>query len=129
MISNCYFIKHISNNSEKLILTPTSSHRKNRKRKKRRAKCYFIDDEANVSGGGGGGSDVHSDDEENDSFKSQFVVASNLICDNVIRNDLNIDMEAKYLQSVRFVKTENSYSKNYIFIYISLYIYYMIEVH
>lgn len=66
--------------------------KKKTKKLKKRKKCAFIDDEAAVSGG-------DSSDDDLEDFLTQV---ENVTVMNE-EGDPNVDMEAKYLQSVRFV--------------------------
>lgn len=60
--------------------------------KSKRKKCLFIDDEAGVSGD-------DSTDEDEDDFFTQMPIGM-----SQDEGDPNIDMHAKYLQSIRFVR-------------------------
>lgn len=61
-------------------------------RAKRRRKLNFIDDEAGVSG---------DDSSEDDLIESQMSQMN--VTDNIDEGDPSVDIQAKYLQSVRFV--------------------------
>ena len=65
--------------------------------KKTRRKCQFIDDEAGVSG-----------DESSDELDNDFVTQLDRTAD-VDEGDPDVDMHAKYLQSIRYATSRTRF--------------------
>lgn len=74
-------------------MKPPTNTKVYKKAKRRINVNRFIDDECGVSG----------DDSEDDENDLSFVTQQNLNETNADEGDPNIDMHAKYLQSIRFV--------------------------